>query len=136
MKLALDSGVFRNRRFLEWLRHTNKYGLEISIISYVETLLWYKALGLKRADFDEELQNLAVSVQELSRNLADRATANASRYGKGFPFKHHARDYLIGTSALESKATLITYDPDDFTWIKEEGGTVHTPETFLATEVK
>jgi predicted nucleic acid-binding protein len=136
VKLALDSGIFRNRRFLEWLRYTNKHDLEISIITYVETLLWYKALGLKREDLDQELQSLAISVLELSQDLADKTTANALRHRKSFPFKHHARDYVIGTSALESRATLITYNLDDFNWVKEEGGTVHTPESFLATEIK
>ena len=49
---------------------------------------------------------------------------------------HHTRDYVIGTSASEYKATLITYDLDDFKWVTEEGGTVHSPESFLATEIK
>lgn len=136
MKLALDSGVFRNRSFLEWLRYTNKHELEISIITYTETLLWYKALGLKRQDFDQELENLAISVVELSLDVADRTTANALRYRKDSPFKHHARDHVIGTSALGTKATLITYNPGDFSWVSEEGGTVHTPESFLAAEIK
>jgi predicted nucleic acid-binding protein len=128
--------VFRNRRFLEWLRYTNKHDLQISIIAYVETLLWYKALGLKREDLDEELKNLEVSVTELSQDLADRISANALRHRKMFPFKDHARDYVIGTSALESKATLISYNLDDFRWVKEEGGAVDTPESFLATEIR
>ncbi len=136
MKLALDSGVFRNRRFLEWLRYAEKHDLQISIIAYVETLLWYKALGLKQEDFDEELKNLGISVTELSRDLADRVTANALRHGRMFPFKHHARDYIIGTSALESRARLISYNLDDFKWVGEEGGAVDTPESFLAAQIR
>ena len=136
MKLALDSGVFRNRPFLGWLRYTNKHQLQISIIAYVETLLWYKSRGLKKTDFDEELENLGIDVTELSQDLADKTTANALKHRKTSPFKHHARDYVIGTSALECKATLITYNLDDFEWVTEEGGTVHTPESFLAAEIK
>ena len=136
MKLTLDSGVFRNRPFLEWLRYTNKHQLEISIITYVETLLWYRSRGLKRTDFDEELENLGISIRELSQDLADKTTTNALKHRKAFPFKHHARDYVIGTSALEYEATLITYNSDDFKWVTEEGGTVHTPESLLATEIK
>ena len=128
--------MFRNRRFLEWLRYTKKHDLEVSIITYLETLLWYKTLGLKTEDFDEELENLGITVTELSQTLADRATANALKHRKAFPFKHNARDYVIGTSALETKATLITYNLDDFGWFIEEGGTVETPENFLATELK
>ena len=119
--------MFRNRRFLEWLRYTNKHDVQVSILAYVETLLWYKVLGLNRKDFDEELASLGVSITELSQNLADKTTANALKHRKAFPFKHHARDYIIGTSALESKATLITYNLDDYRWIEEEGGTVDTP---------
>ena len=126
--------MFRNRPFLEWLRNTKKHELEISIIAYVETLFWYKTLGLGKDDFDEELENLALSVVGFSRNLADSITANAMKHRRTFSFKHHARDYMIGTSALESNATLITYNLDDFNWMKEEGGTVHTPESFIATE--
>jgi predicted nucleic acid-binding protein len=136
VKLALDSGVFRNRPFLEWLRYANKHQLEISIIAYVETLLWYRSRGLERTDFDEELEKLGICVTELSQDLADKTTANALKHRKAFPFKHHARDYVIGTSALENTATLITYNLDDFKWVTEEGGTIHTPESFLATEIK
>ena len=136
LKLALDSGVFRNRRFLEWLRYTNKHDVQVSILAYVETLLWYKVLGLNRKDFDQELANVGIAVTGLSETLADKITANAVKHRKTFPFRHHARDYIIGTSALESKATLITYNLDDYRWIEEEGGTVDTPENFLATELK
>jgi len=128
--------VFRNRPFLEWLRYTNKHQLEISIIVYVETLLWYKSRGIKRTDFEEELQRLGVDVAELSRDIADKTNANALKHRKTFPFKQHARDYVIGTSALEHKATLLTYNLNDFKWVTAEGGTVCTPETFLTTEIK
>lgn len=77
-----------------------------------------------------------VSIVELSQELGDKTNANALRYRKSFPFKHQARDYVIGTSALENEATLITYNPDDFSWVVKEGGTVHTPETFIATEIE
>lgn len=102
----------------------------------METLLWYKALGLTKKDFDEELGNIGISVIGLSESLADRATANAMNYRKSFPFRYHARDYIIGTTALENKASLITYNLDDFRWVLEEGGVVETPENFLTAQVK
>ena len=101
---------------------------------YVETLLWYKSRGLSRTNFDEELRIAGITVTELSKGIAERTAAIALKHRRSFPFKHHARDYVIGTSALEDKATLITYNLDDFNWIKEEGGTVYTPESFVATE--
>lgn len=136
LKLGLDSSIFRNRRFLEWLRYTKKHDPHLSIVAYVETLLWYKALGLTKADFDGELANIGISVMGLSEPLADRVTYYAIKHRKTFPFRHHARDYVIGTTALENKATLITYNLDDFRWVREEDGTVDTPENFLVTDVK
>jgi predicted nucleic acid-binding protein len=132
LKLSLDSSIFRNRRFLEWVRYTKKHNAHVSIIVYVETLLWYKALGLTKGDFDNELAEAGIAVIELTESLADRVTANALKHRKAFPFKHHARDYVIGTTALENEATLITYNLDDFKWVQDEGGTVHTPESFLS----
>jgi len=127
--------VFRNRPFLEWLRYTHRHQLQISIIVYAETLLWYRSRGLKRADLDGELDNLGIAVTGLSQDLADKTTTNALVH-RSFPFKHRARDYVIGTSALENNAALITYNTDDFRWVADEGGTVHTPESFLAMQVK
>ena len=101
---------------------------------YVETLLWYRSRGLNRTDFDEELRIAGITVTELSKEIAERTAAIALKHRRSSPFKHHARDYVIGTCALEDKATLITYNLDDFNWMKEEGGTVHTPESFIATE--
>ena len=128
--------MFRNRRFLEWLRYTNKHDVQVSILAYVETLLWYKVLGLNRKDFDQELANVGIAVTGLSETLADKITANAVKHRKTFPFRHHARDYIIGTTALETKATLITYNVDDLGWLTGEGGAVDTPESFLAKELK
>ncbi len=101
----------------------------------METLLWYKALGLTKKDFDEEVANIGLSVVGLSEILADSITSNALKYRKAFPFRHHARDYIIGTTALENKAALITYNLDDFRWVIEEGGFVDTPENFLAAQI-
>jgi predicted nucleic acid-binding protein len=102
----------------------------------VETLLWYKTLGFQKKDFDDELSSARIEVIELSETLADSVTQNALKYRRAFPFKHHARDYIIGTTALENKATLITYNVDDFRWVAEEGGMLDTPENFLSSELK
>lgn len=102
----------------------------------METLLWYKAIGLTRRDFADELEGAGIAVIELSEILADKITANALKYGRAFPFRHHARDYVIGTTALENKATLITYNLNDFRWVAEEGGTLDSPEGFLAKELE
>lgn len=92
-------------------------------------------MGLTKKDFDEEVANIGLSVVGLSETLADRITSNAMKYRKTFPFRYHARDYIIGTTAVENKATLITYNLEDFRWVIEEGGLVDTPENFLARQI-
>jgi len=57
------------------------------------------------------------------------------KYGNEFPFRHHARDYVIGATAMMEKATLITQNTQHFGWLTKEGITVRTPEDFVAENV-
>ncbi len=131
LRIGLDSNVFKNRRFLDWLRYTGKFNVHVSIIVYVETLLWYLRLGLKIDDFMDDLKKLKVEVVDLNESLALLIVKNAAKYGKEFPFKHHARDYVIGTTAQLKKATLITYNLNHFKWLKDLGVNVMTPEELI-----
>jgi len=36
---------------------------------------------------------------DITQELADKVTTNAKKYKNRLPFKHHARDYIIGTTA-------------------------------------
>jgi len=117
---------------LEWLRYTGRFDIHASIIVYAETLLWYKTLGLTREELEDELRKLKASIKNLDERLADMATDSALKYGGSFPFKDHARDYVIGATALDQKATLITYNTQHFEWLAKEGIAVKTPEDFVA----
>jgi len=128
----LDSSVFGDRGFLEWLRCTERFDIHASIIVYAETLLWYKNLGLTRRQLDTELRKLKASIKNLDEELADSATDAALRYGKEFPFRHHARDYIVGITAQMEKAALITRNKQHFGWLLKEGVAVKTPEDFVA----
>lgn len=77
---------------------------------------------------EEELRNLKASIKNLDERLA---TDSALKYGGSFPFKD-ARDYVIGATALDQKATLITYNTQRFEWLAKEGIAVKTPEDFVA----
>jgi len=57
------------------------------------------------------------------------------KYRKAFSFRNHARDYIIGATAVENKGALITYNLDDSQWVIEEGGSVDAPENFLARQI-
>lgn len=131
LRIGLDSNVFKNRKFLDWLRYTGKFNVHISVIVYIETLLWYLKLGLKDEDFKDDLKKLKVEIVDLNESLASLIAKNAVKYGKKFPFKHHARDYVIGTTAQLKKATLVTYNLDHFTWLKDLGINVMSPEELI-----
>ncbi len=135
LKIGLDSAVFGNRRFLEWLRYTARFDVHASVIVYVETLLWYKNLGLTSKDLQDELLKLRASIRDINQEVADKATDNALKHGREFPFRHHARDYIIGSTAQLEKATLITYKIHHFEWLTKEAVRVKTPEDFVAEKL-
>ena len=131
LRIGLDSNVFRNRRFLDWLRYIGKFEVHISIIVYIETLLWYYKLGLKDADLIDDLNKLRVEIVDLDGKIASLTIINALKYGGKFPFKHHARDYVIGSTAQFKKSILITYNLKHFQWLTELGVDVMTPEELI-----
>lgn len=81
---------------------------------------------------ETELRKLKASIKNLNEEIADKATDSALKYGNEFPFRHHARNYVIGATALMEKATLITHNTQRFSWLAKEGIAVRTPEDFVA----
>ena len=55
----------------------------------------------------------------------------AFRHGKQYPFKHHARDYLIGTISITTGSILITENVRHFQWLVDEGYELVRPEMFV-----
>lgn len=59
LKIGLDSTVFKNRKFIDWLIYNkNLFETHISEVVYMETLLWYKRLGIGKEGFDDDLNEL------------------------------------------------------------------------------
>ena len=81
---------------------------------------------------DGELRKLKASIKILDEEIAEKATEAALKYGNDFPFRHHARDYVIGATALVEKASLVTNNTQHFDWLKREGIAVKTPENLVA----
>jgi hypothetical protein len=53
LKAGLDSTVFKNRKFIDWLIYNrNLFEMHISEVVNMETLLWYKRLGIGKEGFD------------------------------------------------------------------------------------
>ena len=136
MKIGLDSTVFKNRKFIEWLIYNkNVFELHISEIVYIETLLWYKRLSIGKKGFDSDLSELNARISFMDLDLADLITENAVKFGKQFPFKFHARDYVIGSSAESARSYLITDNIKYFRWLSGNV-TVMTPEEFVNLCIK
>jgi predicted nucleic acid-binding protein len=131
LKIGLDSTVFKNRKFIEWLIfNKNVFKPHISEIVYIETLLWYKRLGIGKDGFDSDLNELNARINFMDVDLADLITENAVKFGKQFPFKYHARDYVIGSSAESAGSYLITDNIRHFRWLSGKVP-VMTPEEFV-----
>ena len=131
IRIGLDSNVFRNRKFLSWLRDIGGLKIHISIIVFVETLIWYLKLGLSRNDFIDDLTKLGVEIVDLNESIASRVAETAIKHGDEFPFRFHARDYIIGVTSIVMEATLITYNRRHFKWLDQYGVKVYTPEEFI-----
>jgi hypothetical protein len=109
LKIGLDSTVFKNRKFIDWLIYNRDlFETHISEVVYMETLLWYKRLGIGKEGFDDDLNELNAKIIFVDTNLPDLITENALKFGKEFPFKDHARDYVIGSIAESEESYLIT----------------------------
>ena len=79
-----------------------------------------------------KLDKMNVKVVDFTRDVAKMVARFAKKYSKQLPFKHHARDYLIGSTAISLGATyFITYNKSHFNWISNEGIEILTPEEFV-----
>ncbi len=136
LRIGLDSTVFKNRRFIDWLIYNrNLFETHISEVVYMETLLWYKRLGIGKEGFDDDLNELNAKIIFVDTNLSDLITENALKFGKVFPFKDHARDYVIGSIAESEGSYLITDNVKHFRWLSGKIQ-VMTAEEFVYTCVK
>ena len=136
LKAGLDSTVFKNRKFIDWLiSNRDRFETHISEVVYIETLLWYKRIGIGKKGFDDDLNELKAEKIFVDTDLSDLITENAVKFGKKFPFKDHARDYVIGSIAESEGSYLITDNVKHFKWLSGKIQ-VMTPEEFVYTCVK
>jgi predicted nucleic acid-binding protein len=136
LKIGLDSTVFKNRKFIDWLIYNKGlFETHISEVAYMETLLWYKRLDIGKEGFDDDLNELQAKIIFVDMKLSDLITENAVKFGKAFPFRDHARDYVIGSIAESEGSYLITDNVKHFRWLS---GMVQvmTPEEFVYMYVK
>lgn len=118
MKISLDSNVFADQDFIEWLQsNNNKLSIHLSLMVGLETLYWYKLRGLKKSEFDYDISKLNAEIHDLTFPEIDMISDNAIK--SNIKFKHHARDIIIGSHALHYNCILVTENAKDFQWMKE-----------------
>ncbi|MFQ6137246.1 MAG: type II toxin-antitoxin system VapC family toxin [Candidatus Hydrothermarchaeales archaeon] len=126
MKLLLDTNVFSNKKFLEWLKQ-QKTTAYMSSISYVELFYHFLKKGRDEEFMDAFLK--ATGVEILPFDLECAKITSKSSIGR-WDFKEHARDYMIGSLALKHGGLLVTENIKDFEWMKKR---VKSPDEFLKT---
>ena len=123
MRVVLDTNVFNNWVFLEWLRHSSLEPVTSSVV-YMELLYRYarrKSLEEAKSKLTAIFNSLGIEVMGFDWECAELAVKSA--IGR-WDFSKSARDYMIGSLALKLSVPLVTYNRKDFDWLPE----VLTPE--------
>ena len=126
MRLVLDTNVFANKKFCDWLRKHDEVEKILPCIGYLELIYHYLKRG-KTEDFvDKFLEVHGVGVAPFNMEVA-RVAARAAT--KRWDFKEKAGDYIIGATVIVHDAKLVTYNLKDFGWLPRER--VLSPDEFL-----
>ncbi len=119
MRISLDSNIFRDQDFIDWLQtKKEKLTVNLSVISALETYHWYTIRGISEELFKKDMQALGAVINELAYSAIFSISKNAKK--SVLPVRHHARDFIIGTQALKMKSKLVTFNTNHFEWLGEE----------------
>ncbi|MHA1167904.1 MAG: type II toxin-antitoxin system VapC family toxin [Candidatus Hodarchaeales archaeon] len=132
--ITLDSNVFRNQTFIDWLSSNESIHDKhfFPLITYVEVLVWYEMRGLTREDLDDDLRKIKTEIVHFSIDYIDNLMKNI-RTNPSYMFRHHARDFLIGTTVEIKDAILITNNKRHFMWLP--AGKTVSPEEYLEERI-
>ena len=116
LRISLDSNIFRDQDFIDWLQLSkDKIVILISVISALETYHWYNIRGISEELFKRDIDALGAIVSDLSYQDIFEISNNAKK--SPLKFRHHARDFIIGSHALLNKSKLITFNLNHFEWL-------------------
>jgi tRNA(fMet)-specific endonuclease VapC len=124
MDICIDSNVFSDSNFLQWIADNNINVFLPSMAFMENTYHEMKKHGGSLANFIYVLAGLRITVVPFDRELALIAAKNASIK---HDFKENARDHAIGAYAYKRKIPMITNNKKHFTCLKE----VYTPDEFM-----
>lgn len=116
LRISLDSSIFRDQDFVDWLQISkDKLEVFISVISALETYHWYNIRGISEELFKKDISALGAKVNDLSYQDIFDISNNAKK--SPLQFRHHARDFIIGSHALLNESKLITFNLNHFEWL-------------------
>ncbi len=130
LKIAIDSNVFRNIDFINYLiLHKNEISIALPSLVQLETGYFYLSKGYTWEDFLKYTQKFNAKLMEWNSIQIKDVLQNAFAQRDFLPFKHHFRDFIIGTQCETLSYSLITYNTTHFKWFKEVAA--QTPEAFI-----
>ena len=128
--LALDSNIFRNLDFINYLTlNKSKFHIFLPTIVQLEVGYFYLARGILWEEFKEDIQKFdGIFVQWDNKNIPEVIQC-AFTEKNNLPFKKHFRDFFIGIECEKIPASLISYNKRHFKWLKHTE--LYTPEEYL-----
>jgi tRNA(fMet)-specific endonuclease VapC len=126
VRIVLDTNVFNDRRFLEWLMDSPFQPVTSSVV-YMEVLYRYarrRGLPEAKSKVRAVFESLSLKVMDFDEESAELVVQNA--LGR-WDFSKNARDYMIGSLAVKLNAPLVTNNKKHFEWLPE----VYTPDEFM-----
>jgi tRNA(fMet)-specific endonuclease VapC len=126
VRIVLDTNVFNDRRFLEWLMDSLFQPVTSSVV-YMEVLYRYarrRGLPEAKSKVRAVFESLSLKVMDFDEESAELVVQNA--LGR-WDFSKNARDYMIGSLAVKLNAPLVTNNKKHFEWLPE----VYTPDEFM-----
>lgn len=132
--VAIDSNIFRNLNFINYLR-MNKTDIQVFIPSIVNFEIGYYFLikGITWEDYLAEIQKFNGKILDWDSVITQDVLKNAINNKKTLPFRHHFRDFIIGTQCENLGLDLISYNKNHFDWVKNV--ITQTPEEFILDRI-
>ena len=132
--VAIDSNIFRNLNFINYLR-MNKTDIQVFIPSIVNFEIGYYFLikGITWEDYLAEIQKFNGKILDWDSVITQDVLKNAINNRKTLPFRHHFRDFIIGTQCENLGLDLISYNKSHFDWVKNV--ITQTPEEFILDRI-
>lgn len=128
LKISLDANTFGVVDFIDWLvLNKNELEIHLSIIAALKVYHWYNLRGLSKDEFQLDIDSFNPIIDEVTYNNIFNISTKAKN--ARLRFKHHARDYIIGSQAELAGTTLLTYNLKHFEWVKDVE--VMTPDDFI-----